>query len=125
MKVPAPLYFKAFSHIQITTCPKEDTMNLNPIGCFTVTDDEVWKVIGFLDNFLLECVEYLCEREDPNTGLVERKTLYEDYEENIMFFSTWEQAELCRMNLRMGNLESFLQQLSDTCDEVREAYGLY
>jgi hypothetical protein len=99
--------------------------NLNPIGCYVVTDDEVWSITGFFDNSMIECVEYFCEREDQSTGSVERKSVYEDYQENLMLFSTWEQAELCRLNLKIGKLETFLNDFSDTFDEVREVYRLY
>jgi|WetSurMetagenome_2_1015567.scaffolds.fasta_scaffold1452390_1 hypothetical protein len=98
--------------------------NLNPIGCFIVDDEQIWKVRGFFDNSMIECVEYFCEREEE-TGSVERKSIYEDYQENLMLFSTWEQAELCRLNLKIGKLESFIDDLSDTFDEVREVYRLY
>ena len=99
--------------------------NLNPIGCFIIDDEQIWKVRGYFDNAVTACVEYFCERQDPMTDVVECKSVFEDYQENLMLFATWEQAELCRLSLKIDKLESFVNDFSDTFDEVREVYRLY
>jgi len=94
--------------------------DFNPIGCFVVADDEVWQVTGYFDCALYECVEYFCERTDPETGSVKRRSVFEAYEEMLVMFQSKELAEQSRDDLRTGRIPSLIEHLIHRFDEALE-----
>jgi len=94
--------------------------DFNPIGCFVVTEDEVWQIVGFFDCALYESVEYFCERIDPETGTVERTSVFEDYEEMLVMFPSRELAENSRADLRTGRIPSLIEHLIHSLDDELE-----
>jgi len=94
--------------------------DFNPIGCFVVADDEVWQIVGFFDCALYESVEYFCERTDPETGIVERTSVFEDYEEMLVMYPSRDKAEQSREDLRIGRMRSHIEHLIHSLDDELE-----
>ena len=58
-------------------------------------------------------------------GIHQRKACHEGDKDVKNQYSTWEQAEFAKLNMRIDKLEKMLDELSDTFDDVRNAYHLY
>lgn len=100
------------------------TKNQNRIGHFVLADGAVWKITNCLVNCLSENTEYECYRLNRQTGLKERRIFRKGDKLITGLYKTRERAELARQNERLDSLERFVDQLSETFDEVRNAYQL-
>ena len=99
--------------------------DFNPIGCYVVAENKVWEVTGFFDCAILECVEYFCQRSSEKNGMIERTSVFEDYEENLVLFPTWEQAEESLRSLKAGRFSSFIEHLYEPFGGEMEVEPVY
>lgn len=107
-----------------TTC-NQAYLDENFIGQFIVADGTVWRIISCYTDGMIEAREFGCQRADKTIGSIQKRVFYEGDEEVINIHPTWVMAELARLNSRIDRLERMLDELSDTFDEVRNAYRLY
>ena len=101
------------------------SQDFNPIGCYVVAESKVWEVTGFFDCSMLECVEYFCQRSSEKNGAIERTSVFEDYEENLVLFRTWEQAEESLRSLKAGRFPSFIENMIPIFDDEMEVEPAY